>query len=234
MASKIIQSDARIEDARGFAHLKYISDQPEMNEILTGILKVTEISIEPGMGFLPHTHKHIDLVTIPLQGSLERVNSNGENILIQPGTVNVIRAGNGISHYEYNSSKEHSCQCLELEFTNASNKRATSLLYETSRLDNCLKAIIRNKESKSPLSSGYDVYVGNFRKDQVYTYKKKKDTNVVVAYILQGKLEVGKEIMSERETLICDKDDYCRLTFKEDSFIVLAEIILPWNKSTLN
>lgn len=234
MASRVIQSNIRIEDPMGFAHLRYVSDQPGMKEILEGILKVTEISIKPGMGFLPHSHKHIDLITIPLQGSLERVNSKGENFIIEKGTVNVIRAGNGIQHYEYNRSNDQSVKCLELEFSNPSNERTTSLLYETKTLYNCLKKVVHSKPKKAPLTVGYDVYVGNFSKDYVHTFQKKKDTNIVIAYVLHGTLQVGKEFMKAKETLICDKDDYCRLTFKEDSFIVLAEISLPWNKSTLN
>ena len=70
--------------------------------------------IAPGKGFGTHPHDNMEIITIPLEGSLEHKDSM-ENIgVIEKDEIQVMSAGTGVSHSEYNKSKEKSVSLLQI------------------------------------------------------------------------------------------------------------------------
>src|ERR1700733_13516349 len=71
-----------------------------------GLLRVlNDDVVAPGMGFGKHPHDNMEIVTIPLQGSLKHVDSMGNEGVIQKGEVQIMSAGTGITHSEMNASE---------------------------------------------------------------------------------------------------------------------------------
>jgi redox-sensitive bicupin YhaK (pirin superfamily) len=71
-----------------------------------GLLRVwNDDTVAPGMGFGTHPHDNMEIVTIPLQGALEHQDSTGGKGVIYKNEVQVMSAGSGLSHSEYNHSK---------------------------------------------------------------------------------------------------------------------------------
>ena len=71
-----------------------------------GVLRVlNDDIIAPGKGFGEHSHDNMEIITIPLSGSLAHKDSMGHEEVISPGEVQVMSAGSGITHSEYNASK---------------------------------------------------------------------------------------------------------------------------------
>ena len=63
--------------------------------------------IQPGQGFGAHPHRDMEIVTYVLEGELEHRDNQGNRGVIHPGEVQVMSAGTGIVHSEYNHSKAH-------------------------------------------------------------------------------------------------------------------------------
>ena len=63
--------------------------------------------IDAGMGFDRHPHDNMEIVTIPLEGKLEHKDSMGNTMLILSGDVQIMSAGTGIFHSEYNPDPDH-------------------------------------------------------------------------------------------------------------------------------
>ncbi|MEY4217070.1 MAG: hypothetical protein RLZZ68_1526, partial [Bacteroidota bacterium] len=70
-----------------------------------GALRVLNDDIvAPGMGFGKHPHDNMEIITIPLKGSLKHEDSMGFSEVIHAGEVQVMSAGTGIYHSEFNAS----------------------------------------------------------------------------------------------------------------------------------
>jgi len=70
--------------------------------------------IQPGQGFGMHPHRDMEIVTYVLDGELEHRDNQGNTGVIHPGEVQVMSAGTGIVHSEYNHSKEHPVHLLQI------------------------------------------------------------------------------------------------------------------------
>jgi len=70
--------------------------------------------IQPGQGFGMHPHRDMEIVTWVLDGALEHRDSLGNSGVIHSGEVQVMRAGTGIMHSEFNHSKTEPLHLLQL------------------------------------------------------------------------------------------------------------------------
>ncbi len=70
--------------------------------------------VQPGQGFGMHPHRDMEIVTYVLEGELEHRDNQGNTGIIRPGEVQVMSAGTGIVHSEYNHSKERPVHLLQL------------------------------------------------------------------------------------------------------------------------
>jgi quercetin 2,3-dioxygenase len=115
---KITRSDERHHANFGWLdthwHFSFDSyhDPENMN---WGALRVfNDDTVEPGQGFGTHPHRDMEIVTYVLSGELEHQDSHGHRGVVHPGEVQVMSAGTGILHSEYNHSKESPVHFIQL------------------------------------------------------------------------------------------------------------------------
>ncbi len=70
--------------------------------------------VEGGKGFDTHSHKNMEIVSISLAGGLKHKDSMGNTHIIQRGEVQVMSAGTGVTHSEYNVSKSDKVNFLQI------------------------------------------------------------------------------------------------------------------------
>lgn len=70
--------------------------------------------VEPGMGFSTHAHKDMEIISIVLEGQLEHKDSLGSGEVLRPGEVQVMTAGRGIRHSEFNPSQDARVHLLQI------------------------------------------------------------------------------------------------------------------------
>ncbi|MBI4589476.1 MAG: pirin family protein [Candidatus Rokubacteria bacterium] len=70
--------------------------------------------VQPGTGFPPHSHRDMEIITYVLEGELEHQDSLGNRGRVHPGEIQVMSAGTGITHAEYNPSKTDRLHFLQI------------------------------------------------------------------------------------------------------------------------
>ena len=80
-----------------------------------GALRVlNDDTISPGKGFGTHPHDNMEIITIPLKGDLEHKDSMGNVGVINEGEIQVMSAGSGVYHSEYNKNSDNFVNLLQL------------------------------------------------------------------------------------------------------------------------
>src|SRR5210317_2358822 len=99
-----------LESHHSFSFASYYNPQ----RMQFGTLRVlNDDRVAPGMGFGTHAHQNMEIISIPLEGDLEHKDSMGNTAVIRQGDVQVMSAGSGVQHSEYNKNRDREVAFLQ-------------------------------------------------------------------------------------------------------------------------
>lgn len=118
MKTVLHKAESRGDAYHGWLHSKHsfsFANYYNSERIHFGMLQVlNDDKVAAGMGFGTHPHKNMEIISIPLEGDLEHKDSMGNVAVIKSGDLQVLSAGTGITHSEYNHSKEKEVKFLQI------------------------------------------------------------------------------------------------------------------------
>lgn len=196
-----------------------------------GALRVlNDDRIDPGMGFGKHPHDNMEIISIPLLGDLEHKDSMGNVAVIKAGDVQVMSAGTGITHSEYNKNTDRVGKFLQIWVI--PNERNVNPRYDQITL-NLLERHNRLQQIVSPDPKDEGVWIhqnawfhlGNFDKDVEVGYKVKLAGNGVYAFVIKGQFTIGNINLDTKDGLgITDNTGFTIKSDSQDSEILLMEV----------
>lgn len=171
-----------------------------------GMLRVLNDDIvKAGFGFGKHPHDNMEIITIPLKGALEHKDDTGGNGIIKLGDVQVMSAGSGIQHSEFNHSKEEDVNLFQLWiFPDRKNvaPRYDQRTFDLADRENKFQTVV------SPYGSeGLWIYqnawisLANFTQAQATNYTIKANNNGAYIMVVEGSITVGNEILTKRDAI---------------------------------
>ncbi|HWE01971.1 MAG TPA: pirin family protein [Tepidisphaeraceae bacterium] len=95
-------------------HFSFSDYQDPANMNWSALRVFNDDVIQPGGGFGMHPHRDMEIVTYVIDGELEHQDQLGNRGVVHPGEVQVMSAGRGIVHAEYNHSKQKPAKLMQL------------------------------------------------------------------------------------------------------------------------
>lgn len=193
-----------------------------------GALRVLNDDIVTGgMGFGEHPHDNMEIISIPLEGNLQHKDSMGNTATIKAGEIQVMSAGTGIYHSEYNADPENPAKFLQIWLF--PNKRNVTPRYDQILLNDTDK---RNEfvQILSPNADDAGVWIyqdawfnlGKFNAETTKTYNLNKKGDGVYVFVLSGQIEVNGEILDTRDGLgIWDTDSFDVKAISDAEFLMM-------------
>jgi redox-sensitive bicupin YhaK (pirin superfamily) len=170
-----------------------------------GVLRVlNDDQVAPGMGFGTHPHENMEIISIPLEGDLEHKDSMGNVAVIRHGDIQVLSAGTGITHSEYNKNKDKEVKFLQIwVFPNKQNvtpRYSQISLNIEDRHNNFQQIISPNADDEGAwINQNAWFSMGNFDSGFETIYNLKSSQNGVYIFVLEGEIEVEGQILSKRD-----------------------------------
>ena len=195
-----------------------------------GVLRVLNDDIvASGRGFGTHPHDNMEIISIPLEGDLEHKDSMGNTAIIKQGDIQVMSAGTGIYHSEYNKNKDQEVKFLQIWLF--PNKRDVTPRYDQIKLD---ESMMNNKllQILSPNNDDEGVWIhqnawfhmGNLDKGKSVSYSLKDTNNGVYAFVLNGNIAIEGQDLHRRDGYGLWDIDKINIKATTDARILLMEV----------
>ncbi|MFY8020070.1 MAG: pirin family protein [Bacteroidia bacterium] len=195
-----------------------------------GVLRVLNDDIvAPGMGFGTHPHDNMEIISIPLEGDLEHKDSMGNTQVIRHGDIQVMSAGTGIYHSEYNRNKDNQVKFLQIwVFPNKRNvtPRYDQISLQMADRHNRFQQILSPNTDDDGVWIHQDAWfhLGNFEKAKTTHYDLKKQDNGVYVFVLSGKLEINGQELNKRDGYGVWSTKSIEMKFHENAEVLLMEV----------
>ena len=195
-----------------------------------GVLRVlNDDTVAAGMGFGNHPHENMEIISIPLKGDLEHQDSMGNTTVIRNGDIQVMSAGTGIRHSEYNKNKDQEVKFLQIWIF--PNKKDVTPRYDqiTLKLEdrkNKLQQILSPNADDAGVWIHQDAWfhIAQLDKGNVQTYALKKEGNGVYLFVLSGKLTVNGQELNDRDGLGLWELSEIEILADSDAEVLLMEV----------
>jgi hypothetical protein len=172
-----------------------------------GMLRVlNDDRVAPGQGFGTHPHDNMEIISIPLEGDLEHKDSMGNQTIIKTGEVQVMSAGTGIFHSEYNANKDKEVRFLQIWVIPNKNNvepRYDQISLADIRKDNSFYQVLSPNPGEQGVWIHQDAWfhMGEFEAGKEGFYSMNKSSNGLYVFLLEGSGEVNGEKLDRRDGL---------------------------------
>lgn len=185
------------------------------NKMNFGALRVLNDDIvQGGKGFGEHPHDNMEIISIPLKGSLAHKDSTGTDGIIKTGDVQIMSAGSGIHHSEFNASKTEEINFLQLWIIPKERNikpRYEQKTFNASDRNNKWQIVVSPDKKDGGVWINQDAVfsLADVEKDTLLIYKNKFTGNGVYLFILEGEGELNGEKLQRRDAIgIADTDEF--------------------------
>lgn len=162
--------------------------------------------VAPAQGFGTHPHDNMEIVSIPLAGSLRHKDSMGNQHVIRNGEIQIMSAGTGIAHSEYNNSDTEQVNFLQIWVLPKKldiQPRYGQRLFDLPAKHNRFQTVVAPDERDGSLWINQDAYFSLADLDAgiTETYTINSPHNGVYIFLLDGQVRIAGETLDKRDAL---------------------------------
>ncbi len=228
-------------DTRGLADLGWLQAHPTFSfgsyynpeRMGFGALRVLNDDVIAGeMGFGDHPHDNMEIITIPLEGALAHRDSLGNEAIIRAGEVQVMSAGTGLYHSEYNAEADQPVKALQIWVY--PNKRNVEPRYDQVKVDTRERNVLHQVLSPYPGGPGVWIYqnawfsMGTFDEGTETVYSLRQKENGVYVFVISGSVMVNGQTLAARDGMGIQHASLLSLKAGTDAEVLLMEIPMTY------
>lgn len=211
-------------------HSFSFADHYDPERIHFGMLRVlNDDIITAGKGFGTHPHNDMEIITIPLRGSLEHKDSMGNGSVITAGEVQLMSAGTGIMHSEFNPSAGEETSLFQIWIfpgKKGLNPRYDQKLFDLQSYKNAIVRLVDNEAVGASLFIHQKAAISLSKPEsgKTLTYKNQYPGNGVYIMLVEGQITIDGKTLNRRDAIgVWETDDF-DITVEEDSFVLFIEV----------
>ncbi|MBZ5538810.1 MAG: pirin family protein [Acidobacteriia bacterium] len=189
---------------------------------------INEDRVEPGDGFGTHPHRDMEIITYVLEGALEHRDSMGNGSLIQPGEVQRMSAGTGITHSEFNPSKSEPVHLLQIwilpekkGLTPSYEQREFKAEEKRGRLR--LIAATGGRDGAVTIHQDVDLYAGLLDAGERVTFSLRPDRHAWVQ-VARGAIVLNRVPLKAGDGASVSKETQLELTGTETAEVLVFDL----------
>ncbi len=196
-----------------------------------GLLRVfNDDIVAPSHGFDLHPHKDMEIITIPLAGSLKHSDNMGNEGVITAGEVQVMSAGTGVLHSEFNASQEEDLNLFQIWiFT---DKKGHKPRYDQKRFSadnrkNKWQLVVSPDSRNESLQINQNAFISLLETDELHNieYSLNADDNGVYFMVVKGFAEIAGIGLERRDAIgIYDFKEPLEVSVNANSKLVAVEV----------
>jgi len=196
-----------------------------------GVLRVlNDDKVDGGRGFGTHPHDNMEIISIPLEGDLEHKDNLGNVKIIRQGDIQVMSAGTGVFHSEYNKNTDRTAKFLQIWlFPNQLNvqPRYDQVTLDPAQRHNRLQQVL------SPSADGEGTWIyqdawfhmADMDKGKELTYTLKKPGNGIYIFVIEGSVSVDGQRLDRRDGLgLTELTEANLMSLEENSEVLIMEV----------
>ena len=235
MKTVLHKAETRGRAEHGWLHSRHsfsFADYYDPERMGFGALRVINDDIvAPGAGFGTHAHDNMEIVSIPLQGSLRHEDSMGNVQLIQHGEVQIMSAGTGISHSEYNASDSDPVNFLQIWVIPKQRDiapRYGQREFPAANREDRFQTVVARDSEDGAVWINQDAWfsLGDFSAGHRERCRLHSDGGGAYFFVLEGEVEVAGERLGRRDGLGVSESDDIEISATSDCQLLLMEVPL--------
>lgn len=211
-------------------HTFSFADYYDPNRIQFGMLRVlNDDRVAAGEGFGTHPHDNMEIISIPLFGDLEHKDSMGNHGEISTGEIQVLSAGTGITHSEFNKNKDKEVRFLQIWIF--PNKRNVTPRYdqisltEIEKPDELFQILSPNPNDQGVwIHQNAWFHLGDLSEGWEGKYELKDKSNGVYFFVIEGDVTVAGQKLNRRDGLGVSEVESIEIITNSLSNLLIMEI----------
>jgi hypothetical protein len=187
--------------------------------------------VQPKMGFGTHPHQNMEIISIPLKGALSHQDSMGNKRAINVGEVQVMSAGTGLTHSEFNDSSSEETNFLQLWIIPEEmgvTPNYEQRLFDASDRKNKLQTVVAPKDKLEgdalPICQQAYIYRTDLDSNFSLSLNMKSKNNGYYIFVVEGSVEIGDTNLDSRDAIGITETDEVVIKAKLNSSLIIIEV----------
>ena len=197
-----------------------------------GLLRVINDDIvQPSRGFGTHPHANMEIVSIPISGKLRHQDSMGNTQHIRAGEVQIMSAGTGITHSEYNASDDELVAFLQIwvlpKIQNIEPRYGQKFFSSDDR-KNGFQIVVSpdrdNNDGANWINQDAWFSQGDFESGQTGSYRIKREGNGTYFFVIEGAVTIADEQLQRRDAIGVEDATEIKFEVAEDCQLLVMDV----------
>lgn len=197
-----------------------------------GVLRViNDDAVDPENGFPLHHHEDMEIITVMLGGVLTHEDSMGNKKTISEEEVQVMSAGTGVNHSEWNHEKADLARLLQI-WIMPNEKRLTPRYdqkkFEDEEMLNRFTVLVSGIKKEGALFIHQDAALARARIEagKSAEYALQNPAHGVLVFVIAGEMTIGDDVLHTRDVMEITSEARIVISAKESADVLVIEVPL--------